>query len=43
MKDIPEIMEMVRVGTTEEPVETKLLSSSSIEFVIGEEDRESDN
>jgi len=42
-RDIPEIMEMVRVGTTEESIETELLSSGSIELVIGEEDRESDN
>jgi len=31
-------MEVVRVGTTEEPIESELLSSGSIEFVIGEED-----
>jgi hypothetical protein len=38
MRDIPEIMEMVGIGTTEETVESKLLSSGSIKLVIGEKD-----
>jgi hypothetical protein len=34
-------MEVVRVGTSEETVESKLLGTGSVEFVVGEEYRES--
>lgn len=40
--DIPEIMEVVRIGTTEESIESELLSSGSIKLVITEEYRKSD-